>query len=289
MSIDARLAYDVWLQLIADEELYRAMLEGTHPALAASRELDADKLAVLDAFRAEKGTRWNIENLRFRSALEAGDTLNSYLPRTMRLLTNGDENWLQDICFEYLSFYRWKEHGHYRFAECERFATYVRDRIMKRRVTPPHLEVALDFELGVVRLLKRTAQIAPEQWPVPPVLTDAQLAQASVRRAHAVALIDLPVDIRDWVEYADLSRGAVRPEPVTFLVYVPSLAHVHRIKILGEGPRIVLERFAGDRRCAAVAAELEAELGLEPAEVLGLVRTWLDERVLEVASIGPSA
>ncbi|MEO7735703.1 MAG: hypothetical protein ABIY55_32410, partial [Kofleriaceae bacterium] len=93
-------------------------------------------------------------------------------------------------------------------------------------------------------------------------------------------------DIRDWVEYADLSRGAVRPEPVTFLMYVPSLQDVHRIKILGEGTRLVLARLVGDRRMAALAAELEDELGIEPAELFALVRTWLDERVLELA---PSA
>src|SRR5438045_1203344 len=137
MPIAARLAYDVWLQLISDEELYRAMIDGTHRELAASRALDADKLAVLDAFRAEKGTRWNVGNLRFRSAAETADTVLSYLPRTVRILTNGDENWLQDICFEYLAFHRWMQWGHYRFTECERFGAYVRDRIMKRRITPP--------------------------------------------------------------------------------------------------------------------------------------------------------
>jgi hypothetical protein len=153
---------------------------------------------------------------------------------------------------------------------------------MKRRITPPHLEVVLEFELGVIRLLKRTALIPPGRWPSPPALTDAQLADVRIRRAEAVEVIDLPVDIRDWVEMADLSRGGVRPDPVTFLVHVPSLQHTHRIKILGEGPRAVLERFTGERQTAAVAAELDDELGIEPAALYGLVRNWLDERILEV-------
>jgi hypothetical protein len=157
---------------------------------------------------------------------------------------------------------------------------------MKRRVTPPHLEAVLDFELGVIRLLKRTAEIPADQWPVPPQLSDAQLGDLRVRRAPAVELIELPIDIRELVESRDPARAAVRPGPVTFLVYVPSLQHTHRIKILGEGPKIVLDRLsdaaAGGRTTAAVAAELEDEFGLEPAELLGLVRTWLDERVLAV-------
>src|SRR5882724_8479718 len=291
MSIDARLAYDVWLQLISDEELYRAMIEGTHRQLAASRGLGENQLAALDAFRAEKGTRWNIENLRFRTALETGATVGSYLPRTIRMLTNGDDNWLQDICFEYLAFHRWKEHGHLRFTECERFAAYVRERIMKRRITPPHLEVVLDFELGVIRLLKRTAAIAPDAWDAwaatatRATASEAELASAHLRRAPAVERIDLPVDIRDWVESSDPLRGEVRPAPVTFLVYVPSLQHTHRIKLLGEGPAVVLDRFTGDRPFAAVSAELEDEFGIEPAELSGLVRNWIDERILVVESL----
>lgn len=282
MSIDARLAYDVWLQLISDEELYRAMLDGAHRQLAASRDLDDAKLAVLDALRAEQGTRWNIENLRFRTAAETAEIVASYLPRTVKLLTRGDDSWLQDICFEYLAYHRWTQHGHYRLAECERFAAYVRERIMKRRITPPHLEVVLDFELGVVRLLKRTAEIPSERWPSPVALSDDQLAQAHIRRALATELIELPVDIRDWIESGDPWRGTVRPSPVTFLVYVPSLQHSQRIKILGEGPKLVLQRFTGDRTTAAIAAELDDEFGIEPPELFGLVRNWLDERVLEV-------
>lgn len=283
MSIDARLAYDVWLQLISDEELYRAMIDGTHRELAAQKKLGAAELEVLDSFRAEKGTRWNIENLRFRTALETGSTLMSYLPRTVQMLTNGDQNWLQDICFEYLAFHRWKEYGHFRLTECERFGAYVRERIMKRRITPPHLDAVLDFELAIVRLLKRTAEIPPDDWPVPPVLSDDELAQAHIQRARAVEILELPVDIRAWVESADPSRGTVLPSPVIFLLYVPSLQDTHRIKILSEGPKVVLERFDGERTTAAIAAELEEEFGIEPDELFGLVRNWLDARILTVA------
>lgn len=281
MAIAARLAYDVWVQLISDEELYRAVIDGTHHQLAASRGLDADKLAVLDVFHAEPGTRWNVENLRFRSAMDAVGAITRYLPRTARLLTRGDPDWLQELAFEYLSHHRWVQYGHYTLTECERFGAYVRDRVMKRRITPPHLAAALDFELGVIRLLKRTAEIPPDGWPpAPPVLGDDELAARRIRRAPAVELIDLPVDIRDWVESADPWRGTVRPSPVTFLVHVPSLDHVHRIKILGEGPRLVLERFTGAAPAGTIAAELDDEYGIERAELFALVRGWLEERIL---------
>lgn len=288
VAIDARLAHDVWLQLISDEELYRAMLDGTHHALAASRALGDRELAVLDALRAEKGTRWNIENLRFRTALECGATLTSYLPRTVRMLTNGDENWLQDVCFEYLAYFRWKEHGHFRFTECERFATYVRERIMKRRITPPHLEVVLDFELAVIRLLKRTAALPPP-WPAPPVLDDDALAAARLGRGRAVEVITLPVDIRAWVESGDPLRGEVRPAPVTFLAVVPSLDQPHRLKILGEGPALVLDQLTGERPTGELAAALEDEYGLEASALYAMLRGWLAERVVEVVAAPASA
>jgi hypothetical protein len=280
--MDAKLVYDVWLRLISDEELYRAMLDDTHRGLAASRGLGESELEILEKFRSEKGTRWNIENLRFRTALEVSDTLGSYLPRTIRMLTNGDANWLQDISFEYLAFHKWVEYGHHRFAECERFAAYVADRIMKRRVTPAHLDSVLAFELGVVSVLKRTLEVPAEAWSAPRELADAELGQARLRRSPCCDVIALPVDIREWVTSGDPLRGQVRSEPVAFLVYVPSLTDTHRIKILGEGPREVLARFDGSRTTDEAAGELE-ELGIERTELLALVRNWLVERVLVVA------
>ncbi len=282
MSIDARRAYDVWLRVIADEGLYAHVIAGTHATLAASHGLQPVDLAVLDQLHAEKGTRWNIENLRFRTALECGGTVQSYLPRTIKLLTGGDDNWLQDISFEYLAFHRWREHGQFRFAECQRFGTYVRERIMKRRMTPPHLDVVLEFELAVVALLARTATVAPDQWPRPVELTDEALSAARLRRGPVVELLELPVDIREWVTSGDPSKGDVHERPVTFLLYVPSLRDLHRIKILGEGPKLVLSSLDDGRTVGAVVAELEAEYELDPVELLAMTRNWLAEGILSV-------
>ena len=68
-DLSSRRVYDVWTRLIQDEELYEAMLAGTHGRLEG-RGLSAEDIAILDRFRAEPGTRWNIENLRFRSSLD---------------------------------------------------------------------------------------------------------------------------------------------------------------------------------------------------------------------------
>jgi len=95
--------------------------------------------------------------------------------------------------------------------------------------------------------------------------------------------VEIPVDIREWVVSGDPSKGKVGPDPVTFLIYVPSLSEVHRIKILGEGPRLMLEQFDGERTFDEVARELE-EYGIERPQLAGLVRTWIAERALEVPS-----
>jgi hypothetical protein len=285
MSIDARLAYEVWLQLIAEEELARATLEGSHRALAAKFALDPAKLEVLDDFHSQRGTRWNIENLRFRTAMEAGSTLSSYMPRTMRLLTNGDQNWLQDITFEYLAFYKWAEHGGRRFTECERFGRYTRERIAKRRILPDHFDVVLEFELAVIRMLKSTANVPADAWPgTPPTLTDEQLADLRLQRAPVVDIVELPVDIREWVMSGDPRVGTPREQPVTLLMFVPSLQEVHRIKVIGEGPKLALEQFDGTKTTGQVAASLYEDYGIEPGELNTLVRAWLAERVLAVPS-----
>jgi hypothetical protein len=278
-AFDARRVYEVWTQLIQDEELYEALLEGAHTELAG-RALDAETIAILDQFRAEPGMRWNVENLRFRSALETGDTLVSYLPRTVRMLTRGDDDWRQELCFEYLARHRWQALGHMRLAECERFADYVLTRIMKRRLTPPHLEAVVAYELAVVRLIRATVGVPVGAWPVRRAVTDAELSGIRPRRSPVQVVVELAVDLRPWIESADPLRGEIAPEPVTLLVHIPSLAEPHRVKTISDGIRVVLERCDGGRTVEALGVELDDEFGLPVHAVHRVVRTLLDERIL---------
>lgn len=275
----SKRVYEVWTQLIQDEALYEAMLAGTHGSLA-DRGLDAEAIAILDRFRAEPGTRWNIENLRFRSAIETGDTLMSYMPRTVRLLTRGDDDWRQELCFEYLAHHAWTPLGHLRLAECERFAAYVRTRVVKRRMSPPHLDAVLAFELALVRLIKATAGVPADAWPRRRDVTAAELPALRPRRSPVQVIIDLDVDLRPWIESADPARGEVGPGPVTLLVHIPSLDEPHRIKTISDGVRVVLEQCDGTRSVDAIARALEDEHGLPADDVRRLVRSLLDDRIL---------
>src|SRR5690606_7388859 len=93
-AIDARRALDLWVQIVRDEELYRAMLDGRHAELAEARQLDASDLAILDQFRARPGTRWNVENIRFRATLQVAGRLRSWMPLTTHRLAGTSEDWL---------------------------------------------------------------------------------------------------------------------------------------------------------------------------------------------------
>ena len=277
--VSSRRVYEVWTQLIQDEELYEAMLEGTHGGLAG-RGLDAEAIEILDQFRAEPGTRWNIENLRFRSTLFVGDLLLLYMPRTVRLLTRGDDQWRNDLCFEYLAHHRWRPMGHMQLMECERFATFIQTRVLKRRVAPPHLEAAMAYELAVIRLLRSTAQIAAEAWPVRRDVGDVEFPALRPRRSPAQVVVELDVDLRPWIESGDPARGEVGPGPITLLFHMPSLEERYLIKTISDGVRILLERCDGERTVASLARELEDEYELPAADVHRLVRKLLDERIL---------
>jgi hypothetical protein len=277
--VSSKRVYEVWTQMIQDEELYEAMLEGTHARLEG-RGLDAEAIEILDQLRAEPGTRWSIENLRFRSAMFVGELLLFYMPRTVRLLTRGDDQWRQDLCFEYLAYHRWRPMGHRQLTECERFGQFVRTRIMKRRIVPPHLEAAMTYELAVVGLLRSTAGIAAEAWPVRRTVTDAELPALRPRRSPAQVAVELDVDLRPWIESGDPARGEVGPGPITLLVHMPSLDEAYRIKTISDGVRVVLERCDGDRTVDALTRELEDEFELAAADVRRLVRSLLDERIL---------
>lgn len=279
MPVSSKRVYEVWTQLIQDEELYEAMLDGSHGRLEG-RGLDAEALEILDQFRAEPGTRWNIENLRFRSSLFVGDLLLLYMPRTVRLLTRGDDQWRQDLCFEYLAHHRWRPMGHMQLMECERFAAFIRTRIMKRRLMPPHLEAAMAYELAVIRLLRSTTEVAADAWPVRRDVSDADLPALRPRRSPVQVVVELDVDLRPWIESGDPARGEVGPGPITLLVHMPSLEDRYQIKTISEGVRVVLERCDGERTVDALARELEDEFELPAAEVCRMVRTLLDERIL---------
>lgn len=278
-AISSRRAYEVWTQLVEDEELYEAMLEGTHGSLPG-RGLDAEAIEILDRFRAEPGTRWNVENLRFRAALEVSEVLGLYLPRTLHLLTRGDADWRQDLCFEYLAHHRWRSLGHLRLTETERFGDFIRTRILKRRMPPPHLEEVLAFELAVVQLLRATAGVAAEAWPVRREVTEEELPALRPRRSPVQLVVDLGVDLRPWIESGDPTRGEVGEGPIALLLHAPSLEEPYRIKAISDGVRVVLERCDGERTIAALAGELEEEFELPAAEVRRVVRALLDERIL---------
>jgi hypothetical protein len=272
-AFDSRRVYDVWQKLIGDEELYELLLVDRHRELKERKGLSEEELIVLDEFRKEGGLRWNIENLRFRAADHVMSTLRVYLPRTLYLLTRGQEDWLRDIIYEYVAQHRWHELGRNCLAECVRFGRHVRERISRRRSLPDIIEHVLSMELA--------GQVPAEEWPRERrELDDEALAAARPRRGPAVKIIDLPVDFSDWVHSADPSTGTVKEGNLTLLLLVPSPEETFRMQRLSEGARLVLEHFTGERTAAEIARAVEDELGLEPAQVYRLLRRWLSEGAL---------
>ncbi|HLU64864.1 MAG TPA: hypothetical protein VKZ63_01225 [Kofleriaceae bacterium] len=273
-AIDARRALDLWVQIVRDEELYRAMLDGRHAELAEARQLDASDLAILDQFRARPGTRWNVENIRFRATLQVAGRLRSWMPLTTHRLAGTSEDWLNDLVFEYLTYHRWNDLGPLHLTECERFGQFVRERVMVRR-SDPLIEHALAFELAVIGALKATGDVAPDQWPALGELDDAALAAARPRPGPTTRVLELPVDLSPWLRVEDPTGVAVREEPVHYLIYVPSLDQVHRVQTLGDGARLVFERCTGDLTTAELAAALEEEAEVDAADVTALVARWV--------------
>jgi len=280
---DSRRVYDVWQQVICDEPLYDAMIAGRHRELAAARGMSAEDVVILDELQREPGLRWNVENLRYRATDHVMTTLRVYLPITTHLLTRGDQDWLRDVIFEYLSYHRWDELGRRMLAECVRFGQHVRSRIAKRRALPEQVEHALAMELGVVEALQQAAAIPADGWnrrreP----MSDAELLPARPRPGPAVRLLEVPVDFTEWLDTGDLTRGQPKPGPVTLLITVPSPLEVHRIQRLGEGPRLVLDRCKGDQTAAEIARAVHEDLGLEETGVLALLRKWIAAGTLVV-------
>lgn len=279
--VDARGAFDVWLRLVRDERVYAAFVAGRHRECAPGLDLDGDELAILDEFAARPGTRWNVENIRFRATYQVAIRLGLWMPMTVRLLTGGNEDWLRDLVFEYLTFHEWDDLGPYALTECERFAGFVRDRVTLRRLFDPRLAPVLAFETAVVQLLRSTRDVPAGAWPAPARPGDDDELRAMRPRPGPVArVVELSLDVSPWLESSELDGAPLRYAPTTYLVYVPSLQGPHRVQTLTEGARLVFEACAGERTVGEIAAEFEAEHDVPPAAVLGLVRRWVESGAL---------
>lgn len=277
-TFDAQKAYAVWRLLIAEEELYDATLAGTHASLRRRYDLDDETIAILDVFSSDPGTRWNIENLRFRAAGETRDVLLMYLPRTVKLLTAGSDDWLRDISYEYLAHHHWQALGQNRLSECQRFGNYVLERIAKRRRLPDHCEALLHFERSVVDLLRSTADLAAADWPSKRELFE--VASTRPRLGRTTALIDLPVDISAWISSGELDPATIQPEPLSLLVQLPSPSERYKIQRLNQATRALVGRCSGEKTALEIAEELEPELEIEAQDFLDRIYAWMREGVL---------
>jgi hypothetical protein len=263
----------MWLALIRDEKLYEATIDGTHAPLAAARGFLPEDVRILDEFHAEPGLRWNVENLRYRSAAHTAGNLLLTMMRTIYLLTLGNEDWIQELVFEYLAYHDWCECGHEHIAEAERFAAYVKKRVLKRRGPPKYIDEVLDFELVVARHLGALKNLRADEWPTLRELGVEQVACAKPRRAANTALINLPIDLTDWIRSGDPRTGVVREQPVSVLVTVPSQNAPHRFQRMSTAVRELYTRFDGTSTTDTIIAALGEDYDRDDA--LELVARWV--------------
>jgi len=218
-AFDARAVYEVWIRLVQSEALYDAMLRREHAAHARTLGFSELELAILEDFAIQPGTRWHVENLRFRAVTMVSRLLGWHLPATLRLVTEGRPGWLRDLVYEYLSLHRWVELGHHRrFAECERFAMFLEDRVLKRRMPPPHIEAVLAWERGLIELTRRAAMLPVAEWPA----RDPRIAAAGapIVRGPVQVQLALPVDLLAWLREPTRELQVTSPGPVDVLAYV---------------------------------------------------------------------
>lgn len=258
-GFDARAVYDVWIRLVQSEPLYDAMLRGEHAALARDLGFTELELAILDDFAIQPGTRWHVENLRFRAVTMVSRLLGWHLPATLRLVTEGRDGWLRDLVHEYLSLHRWVELGHHhRFAECERFAAFVEHRVLQRRRPPPHIAAVLGFERGLIELARRAAALPIAAWPPRPAAADASPGalpgaspdawnDARIVRGPVQRSLTLPVDILAWLRDPTTELRVTAPAPLEVIAYVAAADAPVEIEPVTPAGRQLLDAAATPR------------------------------------------
>lgn len=287
---DAELVYKTWLTLVAEEPLYEALKTKQHAEVARRLGLGDEEVLILDDFADQAGTRWHIDNLRFRCTTMVSRILKWHLPGTIQLLTRGSNDWLRDIAYEYMAHSRWQDFGHHnRGPECERFARFVRQRIMTRRRPPEHLEAVLGFELAVLELGQKASRLPLAEWPAAypqtPVAEDSVAGpplQAVVPRQAPVArTFELPVDIVSWLRKPEGDLRVDGPGPVVALIYVPSPAELPKLRKLEPSELALFQRCDGKNTVA--------ELADSQPDRTELLRSWLAEGCLAQSAPRPAA
>jgi hypothetical protein len=244
-GFDARAVYDVWIRLVQSEPLYDAMLRGEHAAVARALGFTELELAILDDFAIQPGTRWHVENLRFRAVTMVSRLLGWHLPATLRLVTEGRDGWLRDLVHEYLSLHRWVELGHHhRFAECERFAAFVEHRVLQRRRPPPHIEAVLGFERGLIELARRAAVLPIAGWPGPP---GEAAPGAMILRGPVQLQLVLPIDILAWLRDPTTELRVTAPTPLDVIAWVAAADAPVEIEPVTPAGRQLLDAAATPR------------------------------------------
>jgi hypothetical protein len=297
---DARTVYDVWIRLVQSDALYDAMLRGEHTAAARTMGFGALELAILDDFAIQQGTRWHVENLRFRAVTMLSRMLGWHMPATLRLVTEGREAWLRDLVYEYLALHCWAELGHHhRFAECERFAAFIEQRVLKRRMPPPYIEAVLAFERVALELVRRAAALPVASWVAPrnagtdaasDAGTDAAnraRPDATIARGPVQRQLTLPVDILAWLRAPTTELQVTAPGPVDVVAYVTAADAAVEIEPLTAIRSQLLAAAAMPRsrrelERAMVGAGATADAALE-GSVAATIESWLDRGILVYA------
>lgn len=265
-TFDARRVYEIWLLIVQDERLYDAMMRGEHVAVGRSLGFGDIDLDILEDFARQPGTRWHVENLRYRATMMVSRLLNWHLPATMRLLTDGVSDWQRDLVFEYLTLHRWIEFGHHRrFAECRRFASFVEGRVLKRRRPPEHIAEVMSFERNALDLLERASRLPVAEWETP-------RSSEVVRRGIVQALVPLRADVLDWVR---APRGPLKVSSArgtNALLFVASPERDVDVEALDEEALALLE--------AARQPSSLAQLERRHAAAAPLLKRWLDAGIL---------
>lgn len=277
-SFDARAVYDVWIKLVQSEELYEAMLLGEHVACAQRLGFGELEQEILEDFAIQPGTRWHVENLRFRAVTMVSRLLGWHLPATLRLIAEGKEGWLRDLVYEYLSLHRWVELGHHhRFAECARFAAFVEKRVLARRMPPPHVEAVLAFERGLLELARRAAMLPITEWPQRAAAAEVR-SDAIVVRGPVQVQLHLPVDLLAWLRSPTRELEVTAEAPLDVLAHVAAAdAALQTEAITPLGAQLLaaaaqpLRRDELERSCAGPDAG---------APIGALIDRWLESGVL---------
>lgn len=267
--MEARTVWHTWRRVLREPPLQLAMFDGVLADHASALDLTPAQMEIAEQYaQAPEGTRFFIENYRFRLRSAFVNALETTAPLTHRLL-RAHKTDVDALATEFLDSVRWRDFGPYVYTHGDRILDHLAGR--PELTALPGMPELTALERAGIGLTVRAAAEEEEAEEQAPASTTAPTG--AYRADPRTEPVHCSKDLSPWLRSgASVGRTTPPERPSWYLVQLRPPEWDRRI--------VAVPRRAADMVRALRTPRLPAELAAALAERGHPADPALDERLL---------